>query len=177
MAGGARLATALRRIEFRVDEEAEGCSVSKRRVRGDLRVFGVARDLGEGDEIGLHEVLTWATFGDLRKYADPQTRATRTPWDLMTKTVMLGEHGATVSGGMSMTISTEGGESDFWLVKLGQDRPLRELRDGSVIALLDVAWGGGDGAAVWKVFGRPTGATLSVSGDKLVIAGVPGANT
>lgn len=149
--------------------------MSKRRVRGDLRVFGVARDVGPGDEIALHEVLTWATFGDLRKFADPKTRAARTPWDLMTKTVMLGEHGATVTGGMSMVIADE--DADSWLVKLGQDRPLRELRDGAVITLLEVVWGGGDGAAVWKVFARPTGGTLSVSGDKLVIAGIPGANT
>lgn len=155
----------------------KGTSVGKRRVRGDLRVFGVARDVGAGDEIALHEVLTWSTFGDLRKFADPQTRATRTPWDLMTKTVMLGEHGATVSGGMSMEVASDKDEADFWLVKLGQDRPLRELKDGAVITLLDVAWGGGDGAAVWKVFNRPTGGTLTVSGDKLVIAGIPGANT
>lgn len=152
--------------------------MSKKRVRGDLRVFAVVGDIGTGDEIALHEVLTWATFGDLRKFADPQTKFSRTPWDLMSKTVMLGEHGATITGGMSMDI-TEGDrdEVDSWLVKLGQDRQLRELRDGETISILDSVWEGGDGSAVWTVYGRATGGTLTVVGDKLVIAGVPGANT
>ena len=152
--------------------------MSKKRVAGGLRVFGVVGNVGTGDEVALHEVLTWASFGDLRKFADPQTKFSRTPWDLMTKTVMLGEHGATVTGGMSMVIDDKGqDDSDFWFVKLGQDRQLREIRDGEVITLLDSKWEGGDGSAVWKVFARRTGGTLMVSGDKLVVAGVPGANT
>lgn len=150
--------------------------MSKKRIKSDLRVFAVIGDLGEGDELSLDQVLTWPTFDHLRRFCNPAERAKRTAWDMVTKTVMLGEYGATVTGGMTIPVRAAE-EADSWKVKLGHDRPLKELRDGDVVTLLKAECHSKDGAALWTVYGATTGGTLSISGEKLVIAGVPGANT
>ena len=150
--------------------------MSKKRVKNDLRVFAVIGDLGEGDELSLDQVLSWASFDHLRRFCNPAERAKRTAWDMVTKKVMLGEYGATTFGGMTIRVRPFE-EADSWKISLGQDRPVRELRDGDVVTMLKAKCHAKDGAALWTVYGATTGGTLSVVGEKLVIAGIPGANT
>lgn len=139
-------------------------------------MFAVVGDLGVGDELALHQVLTWPTFGDLRRYCDPVKAAGRSPWDLVSKTVQLGERGSTFTGSMSIPVASGDGEADSWLVQLGPDRALSELREGQTVTKLESSWQGSDMSSTWRVLARPAG-TLTVSGDKLVVAGIPGANT
>lgn len=121
-------------------------------------MFAVASDLGEGVEFGLRDVLTWPTFGDMLTFCDPNQKFG--PSDGFVKEVQLGERGAVVGYGMWMPFTAVREEAEAWPVKLGNDRFVRAFRPGQTLTVLHSEWDGGEGAALWTVFGTAAGRVM-----------------
>jgi len=104
------------------------------------RIFAVAADLGEGDEVALHEVLTWPKQSDAEAFCKAAATG-------VSKQVVIAERGASFEGGMTMTI----GERGVWPVKLENDRMVRPLKEGQVLSVLESDWVKIAKTSLWQI--------------------------
>lgn len=90
------------------------------------RIFAVKADLGTGDEIGLHDILTWRTLTHATAFCAGKVAG-------VSSRVVIAERGSSFEGGMSITI----GERGVWSVQLGDDRMVSPLKEGEVLSVLE----------------------------------------
>lgn len=104
------------------------------------RVFAVLGDLGKGDDVALHEVLTWAKLSDAEAFCGKDVAG-------ISKRVIIAERGGSFEGAMSMTV----GESGVWSVKLEHDRGVSPLKDGQVLSVLESDWTSIGRGGLWQL--------------------------
>jgi hypothetical protein len=143
-----------------------------RRVAGDRRVFVVVGELVEGQSIGIDQVLTWPTLGDLTDFCDRSGKSS--PKDGFIKKAVLGSQGSVIAGGMSVPFSTDPDRAQSWMVKLGDDRFVSAWRPGTVLTLLKQEWHPKEGTPLWTVYATRIGRITVIDSDKPDIADIPG---
>lgn len=114
--------------------------MSQRKTDRAARVFTVAADLGEGDEVALHDVLTWPRLSDAEAFCTGSDAA-------VSKRVVVAERGASFEGGMTMAV----GEAGEWPVKLEHDRMVSPLKAGEVMSVLASDWARIGRGGLWRI--------------------------
>lgn len=123
-----------------------------KRANPTARVFMVVGDLGVGDEVALHDVLTWANLSGAKAFC-AGTRAG------VSKRVVIAERGGSFVGGMTMTV----GEAGVWPVQLEHDRMVSPLQEGQVMSVLDSDWVNRGKTRLWQITAKVVGHIMVTS--------------
>ena len=118
----------------------------KKRVDCRARIFAVAGAVKEGDEVALHDVLTWPKLSDAEAWCASGESG-------ISQRVVVAESGASFEGGMTMTI----GERGAWVLKRGDDRSVWPLKEGQVLSVLESDWQEIKGTRMWEVRAKVVG--------------------
>lgn len=135
-----------------------------KRANPTARIFAVKADLGPGDEVALHDVLTWAKLSDAEAFcADGKSG--------VSKQVVVAERGGSFAGGMSMVV----GERGVWPVKLENDRMVNPPREGEVLSVLESDWANIGRTRLWQIRANVVGHILVTGDGARYVAGSLGA--
>lgn len=142
-------------------------------MTGAKRVFVVAGDLVDGKDVGIDQVLTWPSLGDLSEFCDRSRRAG--PREGYIKKVAIGQSGSVITGGMSIPYRTDAEQAESWLVKLGDDRFVSSPRPGDVFTLLEHQWQYTEGSAMWRLHVTGSGRITVAEAGLPAVTGIEGA--
>lgn len=118
-----------------------------RQASPSARIFAVKGKVGDGDEIALHEVLTWAKLSEAEAFC-AGTAA------VVSSKIVVAEQGGSFEGGMTMVI----GRSRPWKVRRENDRMVSPLKEGEVLSVLSSEWNTKDSKTrVWEIEARVVG--------------------
>lgn len=111
-----------------------------KRANRAARVFAVVGDLGQGEEVALHQVLTWPKLSEAEAFCGKDDAG-------ISKRVIIAERGGSFEGAMTMTV----GEAGVWPVKLETDRSVSPLRAGQVMSVLESDWTSVGPGGLWQL--------------------------
>lgn len=103
-------------------------------------MFAVKADLGLGDEVALHEVMTWPKLSDAVAFCERGEAA-------VSKQIIIAEMGASFAGGMTMVV----GAKEAWAVRLGNDRMVTPPKPGQVLSVLAERWDEESTVGLWVI--------------------------
>jgi hypothetical protein len=124
------------------------------------RIFAVKADLGIGDEVALHDVLTWRKLSDAEAFCKSGKAG-------VSSRVVIAERGSSFEGGMSMTV----GEKGVWSVQLENDRMVSPLKEGEVLSVLESDYALVGKARLWQLRARVIGHLLITNDDVRYVDG------
>lgn len=117
-----------------------------KRANPNARIFAVKADLGIGDEIALHDILTWRTLTHATAFCAGNVAG-------VSSRVVIAERGSSFEGGMSITM----GERGVWSVQLGDDRMVSPMKEGEVLSVLESDYRLVGKTRLWQLWATVTG--------------------
>lgn len=111
-----------------------------RRPGGSEREFALLGDVAGEDEIELRQVLTWPSRDSLR-----QQLLAGLP--MTSKEVLIAEMAVPTNVGVRLPVGSE----EAWLVRLGNDRAVPPLQEGTHMTFLQGEFEGAGNAKVWRL--------------------------